>query len=94
MAETHCGGRYQFEQAFASRSFMRGSDFMLQIPFGYSPGTEIPPPSAFERFAGFMVLYFVLLSFIGFILPLPWFKWCFRTLFPFVPERIGEHDDD
>lgn len=67
---------------------------MMQIPFGYPPGSDIPPPSAFERFAGFVVLYFLLLSLIGFILPRPWFRWCFRTLFPFMPERIGEHDHD
>ena len=73
---------------------MRGSDFMLQMPFGYQPGTEIPPPNTLERFAGFLVLYFVLLSLIGFALPRRWFRWCFRTLFPFMPERIGEHGDD
>jgi len=47
---------------------------MLQIPFGYPPGTEIPPPSTLERIAGFLVLYFFLLSLIGFVLPRPWFR--------------------
>ena len=73
---------------------VRGSDFIMEIPFGWPPGTEIPPPSALERFAGFVVLYFVMLSLIGFVLPRRWFCWCIRTLFPFIPEHIGEHIDD
>jgi hypothetical protein len=67
---------------------------MLQFPFEYPPGAEVPPPTAFERFAGFLVLYFFLLSLIAFALPRPWFVWCFRTLFPFMPERIEENDHD
>ncbi len=38
--------------------------------------------------------YFCLLSLIAFALPRPWFLWCFRTLFPFMPERIEENDHD
>jgi hypothetical protein len=67
---------------------------MLQFPFEYPPGIEVSPPTAFERFAGFLVLYFCLLSLIAFALPRPWFLWCFRTLFPFMPERIEENDHD
>jgi hypothetical protein len=67
---------------------------MLQFSFEYPPGIEVPPPTVFERFAGFLVLYFYLLSLIAFALPRPWFLWCFRTLFPFMPERIEENDHD
>ena len=66
---------------------------MLQIPLGYPPGSEIPP-STLERIAGCLVLYFFLLSLIGFVLPRPWFRWCFRMLFLFMPEQIRENDDD
>lgn len=51
-AETHRGGRYQSEQAFASRSFHERERIHAANPFGYPPGTEIPPPNTLERFAG------------------------------------------
>ena len=63
---------------------------MFQFPIETPPGTELPPPTAFDRFAAFMLLYFFLLSLVTFVLPRPWFLWCFRTLFPFMPERLDE----
>ena len=67
---------------------------MLQIPIPYPPGTEPPPPNGFERFAEFLVLYFLLLSLIEFVLPRPWFRWCVRVLFPFLPRRLEEKAHD
>ena len=67
---------------------------MLQWAFGIPPGTEVSLPTAFERFAGFLVLYFFLLALIAFALPRPWSLWCFRALFPFMPERRKENDHD
>jgi hypothetical protein len=60
---------------------------MLQWPFEIPPSAEVSPPAAGERFAGFLVLYFFLLALIAFALPRPWSLWCFRALFPFMPER-------
>jgi hypothetical protein len=60
---------------------------------GHSECAELPAPTEGERFAGFLVLYFDFLSLIALALPRLWFVWCFRTLFPFMPERIEEIDD-
>jgi hypothetical protein len=64
---------------------------MLQFPAPIPLG-EAPPPTNFEQFCGFVVLYLFLLTLISYLLPRAWFVALFKVAFPFMPERIGEDD--
>ena len=67
---------------------------MIQLPGPFPPGTEIPPLGPFESLFSFIVGYLLILGVILLCLPRPWFVWCFRTLFPFMPERLEDFDDE
>lgn len=66
---------------------------MLQFPLSVPPGAEIPPPTLFDQFCGFLVLYMWALALIGFLLPRPVFVALFRIAFPFMPERLEDFDE-
>jgi len=80
----------QAQQNNASADPMRPPCFLV----GSLHCNELPAPSEPDRFMGFLVLYGDFLSLIAWALPRPWFLWCFRTLFPFMPERIEENDHE
>jgi hypothetical protein len=80
----------QAQQNNAPADPMRRPCFLV----GRSQCGELPAPTERERFAGFLVLYVDSLSLIELALPRPWFVWCFRTLFPFMPERIEANDNE
>lgn len=65
---------------------------ILQYPIPYPPGTEVPPPTAFDQICGFAVTYLLMLTLISFLLPRRWFVALFRIAFPFMPERMGADD--
>jgi len=80
----------QAQQNGASADPMRPPCLLL----GSSDCNRLPAPSKGEQFTGFLVLYVGFLSLIAWALPRSWFLWCFRTLFPFMPERIEESDHE
>ena len=67
---------------------------MLQFPFPYPPGSEVPPPTHFEQVCGFAVLYLLVLALLSFLLPRPWFVALFKIAFPFMPEKLEEKDSE
>ena len=61
--------------------------------YPFPPGmADFPPPTLFDRIAAFILLYMALLTLIGYCLPQPLFVKAFRTLFPFMPERLEDLD--
>lgn len=58
---------------------------------------ELPPPTQFEQFCRFLVLYLTLLGWTSLVLPRPWFVRFLGIAFPFLPvslERFREDDHD
>jgi hypothetical protein len=64
---------------------------MLQFPAPLPPA-EIPPLTSFEQFILGVALVAILTALLSFFLPRPLFCKQFKIAFPFMPERIGDHN--
>ena len=78
------------EAFYRSHRASRQLETLMQIPPLPFDAAE-PPLDTFDKVFLFLTLYAGLLTVVGaLLLPRPWFVWCFKTLFPFMPERLED----